>query len=77
MDAWGIVGIIGGAIGALACILAAVSNFHEGNNGWGVACLALTPVAFFVVSALAIFVVCVAVVVFLGYIAMIAITMDY
>ncbi|MGH3693802.1 MAG: hypothetical protein ACRDRX_07405 [Pseudonocardiaceae bacterium] len=77
MDAWTIVGIIGGAIGALACIVAAASNFTEGNNGWGVACLALTPIAYFVVSALAVFVVCVAVVIFLGYIAMIAITMDY
>jgi uncharacterized membrane protein len=77
VDAWAIVGIVGGVIGALACIVAALSNFREGNNGWGVACLAMTPIAFFVVSALAIFVVCVAVVVFLGYIAMIAITMDY
>jgi hypothetical protein len=77
MDAWTIVGIVGGSIGALACILLAVSSFSDGANGRGVAYLALTPVAFFVVYGLAILIIGIALVAFLAYIAAVAIGIKY
>lgn len=77
MDAWSIIGITGGSIGALACILAAVSNFSDGANGRGVAYLVLTPVAFLAVYALAVFIIGVALVAFLAYIAIVAIGIKY
>jgi hypothetical protein len=76
MDPLTIVGVTGGIIGALACVFVAISSFRAGSNGKGVACLALTPVAYLVVSALAIFVVGLVILAFLIYIAIVAISME-
>jgi hypothetical protein len=47
-DALQVIGLVGGSIGALVCVVAAVGSFKSDNAGRGVGLLVLSPIAFLV-----------------------------
>jgi hypothetical protein len=68
-----VVGVVAGVIGALACVIFAIACFNRGNAGGGIGLLIFAPIAYFLMSALAIFALAVAVLAF----ALWAISLNY
>jgi hypothetical protein len=63
-----VVGMVGGGLGALACLVAAIIRFRNDRMEQGIGLLVLAPVAYFVVFGLIYLVVALAVIAFVGWV---------